>query len=1505
MGGGVSREEVTVCKALLREATVCSEAVDTLLQGQTDGTARCHDGCRSTTIPVEEGLRDPPTPCATCMELTEHSRHSRYGNIVLPMQKDTEEGTTMTYCIATTQDLERVYHSLQAAPRMHPSDDVVRLERIAAFKAAVASAVRPVVECIVRELHLPEDQQTFLDVRGSSAMDIESFYAELVRGGLWSGSEHTATTATSSCHARFYQRKASEPNPYPPFFPHSSAMQELPMPQSCAVGVLRGADLCAVEEALTGQTAAGLGGEGEGEKGRGGSGSARRVLCSALGVGGDGVPGFPPQPCAASLANRVLKVTLLFGDAEARQARLREVSDAALLANQVFCNEFVQNGDPTAFLAVPLRVVFEVNGVVAVVETVFDVCPSVRTSVVYALQGEGEVAKRRVLCADWLVDALLRRTLAKLGLAPVATASGMWCGPASLEVKCVTEDGRLYLHTVEGLFASETTSVHPQALCTLPAPMPCTEAGLREARLHILTCIVPHVAAVLFNEHTDVSHLSSTHTAALSPFYTTEEAGGVHLSVGVCDGIVSMCAQYGLVLSASPLDDSFVYLQAFLEEVKISLMEGVVAAPARQRQVEDEAAHNHFYAGGGRGVGVGVGVGGDVRYYSKGAAGHALVETFSDEVIAVFVARENETNHVTQSKMAKLRQIDSAMSLASPRDADRGEGEKGRDEEEGEEEGAGEGAGDDADSPLALAQKKVVVLQSVLACIMSAHRLQAHLQLSLRREVTTFVDTSQAYQRAQARSACPDSAMEANCQQARAVQHFRETSLRACVGVADVLRGCVDKLQRFSHDLVGACERRPTAVNVQQTLRSAEQALLSGAILLVHNPRMDMTPHMNRFCTSPPTPPEDVELREKLSLDDVRDMQRDLLATNPHLTAESLARSGATSTFVTPAEWRCYFPTPPCALQFEVKQLFFQYFLHISGVLAACTEPVVLSDTHISMKVEKAPYTQLRLLATVVRVDATCLMFCAEVYNRRVFSADRSLKQKRRSLQPDQQGGWCDRGQRAPFFFEDLCTFKLCLPHLFHEDDDVTTPSTTLDTRASQPSEERAFLPLHDEEKAVLCENVVADYIAMCAARGADTSWTQRIPAARLLLARFASFHEGTPFLPHPNRSGARECAPLLQSCAEACRGDVLADHIERTTLAGWHAAQQDSTPSTAAAACLLADLAHDHGHGHSSACTHHAQRNAAERSSLLQLRSRNTTRKASLLGISGTRRESEAVQCFTAAVQTLQSALHVVCGAHGYTSLHLVPPLAALCTLYEVNGQPDSAEGLRAYLLALRLRHNTPASVEVSTSLNNLACNLYEQHRFVAAEPLFVHDLALVTTVFGPDHESTATTLNNLASLYAERGMHEKCVPLYLRDLQITTDALGAHHPHTATSLNNLARVYALQRDIPKARDCYTQALHIREAACGPDSAEVAEVCTNLGSLCMASHDTDAALSWCLRSVHILEECGDVARYGLALNALHMLLDEEGRTEEAEEVAQKMYDLKLHATSLHASIHP
>lgn len=147
---------------------------------------------------------------------------------------------------------------------------------------------------------------------------------------------------------------------------------------------------------------------------------------------------------------------------------------------------------------------------------------------------------------------------------------------------------------------------------------------------------------------------------------------------------------------------------------------------------------------------------------------------------------------------------------------------------------------------------------------------------------------------------------------------------------------------------------------------------------------------------------------------------------------------------------------------------------------------------------------------------------------------------------------------------------------------------------------------------------------------------------------------------------------------------------------------------------------------------------------------------------------------------------------------------------LLQERGELGPAEPLLRAVLDARRRSSltTADSVELTTSINDLAVLLYVRGKYDEAEPLDREALALSVRLLGEDHPKTAMAAQNLAQVQQLRGQLDEAEALFRRALVAKRRALGNLHPSVTISLNNLGSF--LIRDRGKLEEADTL---IREA--------------------------------------------------------------------------------------------
>jgi tetratricopeptide (TPR) repeat protein len=216
---------------------------------------------------------------------------------------------------------------------------------------------------------------------------------------------------------------------------------------------------------------------------------------------------------------------------------------------------------------------------------------------------------------------------------------------------------------------------------------------------------------------------------------------------------------------------------------------------------------------------------------------------------------------------------------------------------------------------------------------------------------------------------------------------------------------------------------------------------------------------------------------------------------------------------------------------------------------------------------------------------------------------------------------------------------------------------------------------------------------------------------------------------------------------------------------------------------------------------------------------------------------------------------------------------------------QGDAVKAEQAIIAAIREATLLgPESIQLATSLSDLARLKYRQRDLAQAEALFRQSLAVRERATSPDDLSLVPTLNSLAALHYARGDYAHAEPLYRRALHINEKHLGAKHPDVAVTLNHLARLYFRRDDHAAAAPLLMRLLAIKEETVGSDHPEVAAILTSLAKVRSALGDHRTAEQLARRAVAIRERQhrpGDTA-IAASLEALADVLAGSGQHVEA-----------------------
>ncbi|MEO5721672.1 MAG: tetratricopeptide repeat protein [Chthoniobacterales bacterium] len=163
-----------------------------------------------------------------------------------------------------------------------------------------------------------------------------------------------------------------------------------------------------------------------------------------------------------------------------------------------------------------------------------------------------------------------------------------------------------------------------------------------------------------------------------------------------------------------------------------------------------------------------------------------------------------------------------------------------------------------------------------------------------------------------------------------------------------------------------------------------------------------------------------------------------------------------------------------------------------------------------------------------------------------------------------------------------------------------------------------------------------------------------------------------------------------------------------------------------------------------------------------------------------------------------------------------------------------ESEEAIAFYERAIQsatLLEDLPYS-DFGTLLNNVALLYRKSGRQKAAEPFYLHALALYEKQLGPEHADVASVLNNLAVFYTNERRYAEAEQTHLRALGIRQKIHPTSHPDIAQSKCNLAVVYHSRGDYPRASELYKESLQVWEEMADKPPADYEIVASNYADL-------------------------------------------------------------------------
>jgi CHAT domain-containing protein/tetratricopeptide (TPR) repeat protein len=159
----------------------------------------------------------------------------------------------------------------------------------------------------------------------------------------------------------------------------------------------------------------------------------------------------------------------------------------------------------------------------------------------------------------------------------------------------------------------------------------------------------------------------------------------------------------------------------------------------------------------------------------------------------------------------------------------------------------------------------------------------------------------------------------------------------------------------------------------------------------------------------------------------------------------------------------------------------------------------------------------------------------------------------------------------------------------------------------------------------------------------------------------------------------------------------------------------------------------------------------------------------------------------------------------------HTVSTLSNLGLLNMDLGNVAQAQSMLEDALArTRKTDRKKRSINLATSLSNLAAFYVTTFEFSKAEPLLNEALAIDEVLHGSEHPNIATTLNNLGKLYRATGRYPEAEAALLRALAIDRKFAGPNHPEHAATLVSIAELYAETSRLNLAQEHVATALTI-----------------------------------------------------------------------------------------------
>ncbi len=228
------------------------------------------------------------------------------------------------------------------------------------------------------------------------------------------------------------------------------------------------------------------------------------------------------------------------------------------------------------------------------------------------------------------------------------------------------------------------------------------------------------------------------------------------------------------------------------------------------------------------------------------------------------------------------------------------------------------------------------------------------------------------------------------------------------------------------------------------------------------------------------------------------------------------------------------------------------------------------------------------------------------------------------------------------------------------------------------------------------------------------------------------------------------------------------------------------------------------------------------------------------------------------------------------------------------VTGRLNEARSLLEQALTISEAAHGPNSVEVSTTLNNLALVLKDQHLPAEAEVLFNRALAIDEPIFGPNSARVATTLNNLGNVLSHQQRHDEAREQLERSLAIREATDGPDRIQTAISMTNLGQTLTSMGRPDEALELHARVLAVMEAAYGARHPWVATALSNMAVTLRVMHRSDEAKPRAELALDIYQEAygphhPEVATCLLHLSRIHVEL---GNAREAQQLLNQAREI-------------